>query len=208
MNFQYRNQRGVSMIELMVALFIFSVGLLGFATLQTRSLQEGFDSGQRSVAIWNAQELSDRIRTNSDPLQLETYLDAVNNDAICDAVPVRCADFLGGGGPASAVACDATQMANFDAWDVICNGANATQAVLIDADVSLNCNDIDGGADAFDCSPGSDMSLDFCWTSRSASSDNQLDEVRNATVFDSCDDDGEDGDTNYLFEFYSLEFVP
>ena len=45
-----KKQQGVSMIELLVSLFIFSVGLLGFATLQTRSLQEGFDSGQRSVA--------------------------------------------------------------------------------------------------------------------------------------------------------------
>lgn len=207
MKTQYRTQRGVSMIELMVALFIFSVGLLGFATLQTRSLQEGFDSGQRSVAIWNAQELSDRIRANSAPLQIATYLNAVNNDAVCGATPVRCADFLGGGGPADAVVCTSDQMATFDAWDVICNGENATQDVLIDADVSLTCNDVDL-ADAFVCSPGSDMSLDFCWTSRSATSDNQLEVVRGAAVMDSCDDDGEDGDSSFLFEYYSLEFVP
>ena len=120
-----KHQQGVTLIELMVALFIFSVGLLGFATLQTRSLQESVDSGQRSVALWRTQELSDRIRANSG--QLDTYLDSVNNAAICESTPTLCADSSDG----NAAVCSATQMAVFDAWDVLCNGEDATSDVLI-----------------------------------------------------------------------------
>lgn len=196
-----KKQLGVSMIELMVSLFIFSVGLLGFATLQTRSLQEGFDSGQRSVALWRTQELSDRIRANND--QLDTYMAAVNNDAICNATPTRCADYWDGGAVAGA-ACTATQMATFDVWDVLCNGEDATEDVLIDSDISLACDDRDL-TDALACSSGSNLTLDACWTSRAASSDNQLEIVQGSAALPTCT---EPDATGYLFESYSLEFVP
>lgn len=189
------------MIELMVSLFIFSVGLLGFATLQTRSLQEGFDSGQRSILLWRSQELSDRIRANSG--QLDTYLAAVaGGAAICDAAPAnRCADFAGG----DAEVCTAAQMATFDVWDVLCNGEDATDTVLIDANISLSCTDSDLDDPA--CSPGSSMTIDACWTSKSATSDDQLAVVRGAEEMPDCTD--EDADANsFLFEYYTLEFVP
>lgn len=198
---RFHNQSGVSMIELMVSLFIFSVGLLGFATLQTRSLQEGFDSGQRSVALWRTQELSDRIRANDD--QLDTYFAAVNNDAICDSVPTRCADYWDGGEVAGA-ACTATEMADFDVWDVFCNGEDATEDVLIDSNISMTCDDRDL-TDAEACSAGSNLTLNACWTSRSASSDNQLEIVQGNAALPSCDDPTA---PEYLFESYTLEFVP
>lgn len=189
------------MIELMVSLFIFSVGLLGFATLQTRSLQEGFDSGQRSVALWRTQELSDRIRANDG--ELETYLAAVNNDAICDATPTRCADHWDSGSVDGA-ACTATQMATFDVWDVLCNGEDATEDVLIDSQISLSCDDRDL-TDASGCSDGSNLTLEACWTSQSASGDNQLEIIQGEAALPSCDDINA---PRYLFEFYTLEFVP
>ena len=195
-------QDGVSMIELMVSLFIFSVGLLGFATLQTRSLQEGIDSGQRSVALWRTQELSDRIRANSD--ELDTYLIAINNEGLCEAAPVRCADYLGGGGEVAATACTTAEMATFDAWDVLCNGEDATSDVLIDSNISLSCVD-SNAADAAVCSAGSSLTLDACWTSKSASSDDQIAVVSGSSQLASCDDPGA---PSYLFESYSLEFLP
>ena len=197
-----QRQYGVTLIELMVALFIFSIGLLGFATLQTRSLQESVDSGQRSVALWRAQELSDRIRANSG--QLDTYLTSVNNGAICESTPTRCADYLGGGTVVAATACTADEMAVFDTWDVLCNGEDATSDVLIDSVITLNCNDSDS-ADALNCSPGSDLSIDACWTSKAASSDNQLEVVQGSSSLPTCDDPSA---PSYLFESYSLEFLP
>ena len=193
-----QRQYGVTLIELMVALFIFSVGLLGFATLQTRSLQESVDSGQRSVALWRTQELSDRIRANSG--QLDIYLNSVNNAAICESTPTRCADSPDG----SAAVCTAEQMAVFDTWDVLCNGEDATSDVLIDSVITLNCND-SNAADAPNCSPGSDLSIDACWTSKAASGDNQLEVVQGSTSLATCDDPNA---PSYLFESYSLEFLP
>ena len=197
-----KSQLGITMIELMVSLFIFSIGLLGFATLQTRSLQEGIDSGQRSIALWRSQELSDRIRANAD--QLDAYLASVNNDAICESAAPRCADYLNNGVSTDAGVCTAAEMAIFDTWDVLCNGDDATNDVLIDSKISLSCNDFDT-SDALACSFGSNLTLDICWTSKSASSDNQIEVVQNAAALPSCDNPNA---PSYLFESYSLEFLP
>ena len=196
-----RQQSGISMIELLVSLAIFTIGLAGFATLQMRSMQEGFDTSQRSVAIWRAQELADRVRANNS--ELDTYMASVNDANICSAAPTRCADYWGGGDEVAAAACTAAQVAAFDAWDVLCNGADATDAALVESDISLACDDIDA-TDAAACSDGSALTLEVCWTSRSATGDDQIAAVRAGNVPTDC----ANSDLSYLFEYYTLEFRP
>lgn len=159
------------MIELVVAMFVFAIGLLGFAALQTRSLQEGFDSSQRSLAIWRLQELADRVRANADAVN--AYVNAVNSANICDAAPApRCADYYTGAPVAGAV-CTANELALFDTWDVVCNGDDAAITSLVDMDISLACTDADP-VDADPCSPGSSLQLNMSWSSRSATGDDQI----------------------------------
>jgi len=74
MNRKFKNldtkQRGSSLVEAMVALVVFAVGALGIAAMQTVSMVRGDDTRQRSIAIWKAQELVDRIKatkTTDDP---------------------------------------------------------------------------------------------------------------------------------------------
>ena len=57
--------RGVSLIEVMIALFVLSIGLLGLAALQTVSLKYNHQSNQRTQAIFQAYDIIDRIRANS-----------------------------------------------------------------------------------------------------------------------------------------------
>ena len=57
-------QRGVSLIEVMVAVLVFSIGVLGLALLQTKSAQFTKESGSRTAAIIQARSLADAMRAN------------------------------------------------------------------------------------------------------------------------------------------------
>jgi len=56
--------RGFTMLEVLVSLFILSFGLLGLAALQTVGLQYNRQSYQRTQAVIQAYDILDRIRAN------------------------------------------------------------------------------------------------------------------------------------------------
>lgn len=59
-----RTQRGVSLIEVLIALLITAVGLLGFAALQARALQSTEESYSRAQAAAIAQDMVERQQSN------------------------------------------------------------------------------------------------------------------------------------------------
>jgi len=59
-----RGARGVSMIEVLVAIVIFSLGLIGLALMQLKGATFTKDSGARSVAVLQARSLADRMQAN------------------------------------------------------------------------------------------------------------------------------------------------
>lgn len=60
-----RNQRGSTLIEVMVALLIMAVGLLGAAAIQLNALKFTDSSTLRTKASYIAYDMMDRIRANS-----------------------------------------------------------------------------------------------------------------------------------------------
>ena len=64
-------QRGFSLLELLVALVVFSIGLLAIAGLQTVSKQANFEGAQRTTASQIAYGLLEDIRTNGNAV--DTY---------------------------------------------------------------------------------------------------------------------------------------
>jgi len=67
-----RHQRGVTLIEVLIAVLVVSVGLLGLAGLQTVSMQYSHSSYMRTYANNMAYDLADRMRANRES--------ALNND--------------------------------------------------------------------------------------------------------------------------------
>ena len=67
-------QRGFSLLELLIALVVFSVGLLAIAGLQTVSKQANYEGLQRTTAAQIANGLLEEIRTNGDAV--DVYLAA------------------------------------------------------------------------------------------------------------------------------------
>ena len=57
-------QRGVTLIEVLVALLILSVGLLGLARLQTVGIQQNHGAWLRSQGTNFAYDITDRMRAN------------------------------------------------------------------------------------------------------------------------------------------------
>ncbi|NRF48503.1 type IV pilus modification protein PilV [Pseudomonas stutzeri] len=114
-------QQGASLIEVMIALLIFTVGLLGLAAMQLNALQSTSDSGQRSQAAWLMNDLAERMRANPGG-SLDNYRAAPN----CAALPATiCADYYN---PATntkvnAANCSSEQMAAFDRWEAQCSYA-------------------------------------------------------------------------------------
>jgi len=58
------SERGVSMIEVLVALLILTIGLLGVAGIQTQMQTSQLEAYQRSQAIVLMQDMVDRINAN------------------------------------------------------------------------------------------------------------------------------------------------
>ena len=66
------NQTGFSLLEVLIALLILSIGLLGIAGLQVTSKRTNFDAVQRTTATMLALEMLERIRANASQLDVYT----------------------------------------------------------------------------------------------------------------------------------------
>jgi type IV pilus assembly protein PilV len=166
---------GFSLIEVLVTLIILSIGLLGLAALQTTSVREGFDSGQRSQATWLAQELVERMRANPGG-QKAGYTAAAADANLCTSGPAKyCSDHFDGVGKADAEAnCSANELAEFDVLELTCGFVRANTISgsqdhlrLTGNGLALACVDSDG-TDADPCSTGSNFTATLTWTSSAA----------------------------------------
>ena len=121
MNERRLNQHGFSLLELLVSLVVFSIGLLSIAGLQTVSKQANFEALQRTAASQVAYGLLEDIRMNGDGI--DTYL-AVGEmgDGSLGAEPApNCT---------AAAPCNAAQKALHDlwAWEQMIDGNLETNA--------------------------------------------------------------------------------
>ncbi len=94
-----RAERGFSLIEVLIALIIMSVGMLGIASLYVQSMQAGRTSLFRHNAVTLAGDVADRMRAN--PTGANAYTGAgANNSCIaggvnCSNVQMAAQDVLG-----------------------------------------------------------------------------------------------------------------
>jgi type IV pilus assembly protein PilV len=61
---QRTKQCGFTLMEVLVAMVVFSIGLLGIATLQMTGMKQTHNSHIRSVAVAQAEAMADRMRAN------------------------------------------------------------------------------------------------------------------------------------------------
>jgi type IV pilus assembly protein PilV len=99
-------QCGVGMLEFLIALMIFSTGVMGLLSVQLASMKAVHEANQRSVATALARDILERIQAN--PINAAAYVARNVGDA-SRPVPVPVAD-------CDDADCSTTQLAAFDLW--------------------------------------------------------------------------------------------
>lgn len=168
----FQASAGVGMIEVLITLFILSIGLLGVASLQFVSAFSNADALNRSQSVMVAQQLSERLRANAVMSQVGDGL-VVNNSyfdenlynfenlacpdsrkpyaCFCLELPAdipNCRDNT----------CSAAEIAAFDAYETSCAAVATNPTVTVE----LNCAD-NNAADADACSTGSRQTIILSW---------------------------------------------
>lgn len=160
--------RGFSLIEVMIAVLVLSVGLLGMAALQGMSLQNARSANYRSQATNLAYQLIDSMRGNRTSSNLNAYLVALNNwTPICPG-PAATPPLACTGASVNPVTCDVAR------WqDRICRDLPNGRGRIVGA---------------FVAAPGTtsgtvtgDITVQLCWA----------DDLRNYDSTATCTDDGE-----------------
>lgn len=83
-----KKTKGFSLVEVLIALIIMSVGMLGIAGLYVQSMQAGRTSMLRHHAVTLAGDIADRIRAN--PTAGAAYSAAAGQDNNCVAQGANC----------------------------------------------------------------------------------------------------------------------
>ena len=99
-----KNQQGVGMVEVLVALVLLAIGVLGFTALQLRAVDATIEANNRIQAMNLARDLSERIRANNS--MLATYIAQINSAIISS--PANC----------YTTNCTSQELATFDAAQV------------------------------------------------------------------------------------------
>ena len=102
------NQKGLSLIEVMIALAVFSFGLLALAALMASGLKYNTSALHRSHATSQAYDMGDRMRANRLGLDAGYYNNLSDSGTDPDCIESGCTP---------------EQMAQYDTWQ--CNIDNA-----------------------------------------------------------------------------------
>lgn len=130
-----RKQTGFTLVEVLVALVLVAIGLLGLANLQTVGLRNHTSTYLTAQAIWLANDITDRIRSNS----------RTANYSNITPQQFNCSD------PQNP--CTPQQMAANDLWEWKQNiirtlGSNAVTLVCIDDNPFDNRDCVAGGGNS------------------------------------------------------------
>jgi type IV pilus assembly protein PilV len=77
--------RGVSLLEILIAVIVLAIGLLGLARLQTQALKLNHSAAQRSQAVMLAYYMMDAMRVNRDAAASGAYNIGSPSSPTCSA---------------------------------------------------------------------------------------------------------------------------
>lgn len=140
-------QKGFSLIEVLISMLIFLMGIVGIVGLQGQAIRVTHDSFQRSQATWMAHEMIERMKVNPRGIPLQRTLSA----AISSNVAMICPSF-----PAPdcvARSCHRIDMATYDISNLLCENT------IINPQMIISCTPVT-------CDPGALVTVNVSWDSR------------------------------------------
>lgn len=132
-------------MEVLIALIVISLGVLGMAGLQLTGMKHSSDGFNRAKATLLTENMATRMRINSTGVKSGLYDNFTSSDADCDVQPdPYCQAYKEG----NAERCDIEELAQFDLFSVACGDWSSTGAsggindVLPEgATLTVNCDD-------------------------------------------------------------------
>ena len=116
------SETGFTIIEMLIAVLVISIGLLGMAGLQTTGIQQSHNSYLKTQASMLAYDMAERMRSNLQGVNAGNY-DAVDSmDSPVSSAP---------GCIGSGTACSATETASYDIYQWTNNGEEGSIASLL-----------------------------------------------------------------------------
>ena len=145
-------QQGFTLLEVLIALLVLSIGLLGLAALQTTGLRSNEMASMRTTSTHLAYDITDRMRANPAGVTANQYVLAGGAEptgtsvAALDLIDWYNAVILLPGGRASIVQCDGASTPACDGithiitvqWDEMRTGATGTTCPPT-AETDLRC---------------------------------------------------------------------
>ena len=102
----YPRQKGVGLLEVLIALLIFATGMMGLLATQLAGKKAGYEAMQRSIATALARDILERVQAN--PGQIPGYvIDNVGDQEHQVSIPATNCEQAG---------CTPGQLAAFDLW--------------------------------------------------------------------------------------------
>ena len=125
-------QLGVGLMEVLVALILLAIGVLGFSVLQFRAMEAANEATERTSAINISRDLAERMRLNR--LGLADYKTGINEKKKGD-------DCLASDSTSYTPNCTSQKMAYYDATEILAKAEESGQTIVIADCVSseLNC---------------------------------------------------------------------
>ncbi len=137
---------GVTLVEILVAMLLLSVGLMGMAGMQIKGVKNAYSSHFRSHASLAAEAMAERMRANPAGIQGMNYDDVDSNTIACNVQPAPYCQAAYG--VADTLPCvSGAELASFDVFDIACGIWDGTQGVegvkdLLPAGrLEINCDD-------------------------------------------------------------------
>jgi len=177
----YARQGGFSLIEVLVAVIILSIGLLGVATLQITSKRGNFEAMQRSAATLYAEDLVERMRSN--PSVLSNYTSSTFTE-IAPPTPA---------GTCVSTDCDADDLAAYDLetwWDLLIGQSEDGLGGIVSPTACLFSNTPAGG--------GTEHIVAIAWRGM-----DQISDTESTTAPDAINDARNCGRTGGLYDLAS-----
>jgi len=161
------HQSGFSMIEVLITLGISIIGLVGLASLQLQTTRAVNDTGNRSHAIWVAEDLANRMKANR--IALANYDTGGNNVDCANNLPQKfCSAYHNGQAVVDAAPdCSGAEVAAFDLWELACG----TGADIIDSNTRVSGADYLPNSELAVAVVGSQVTVTIRWDGRTSGAD-------------------------------------
>lgn len=123
------SQRGVGLMEVLVALVILAIAVLGFAALQFKALDAVQEANDRTAAMTLARDLAEKIRVNR--TQLTKYKSEINTLTSMATKSCIRADSSSDASVTTTPMCTQIEMATFDASQLLAIAKQKNMTVII-----------------------------------------------------------------------------